>query len=76
MEDMAKTNLEGIVTRSYGKCFLVFADGRSYDCQLRGRVKFKTEQTTPVAVGDDVTICVTDKGEGVIESVHERRESR
>ncbi|MCP4566323.1 MAG: ribosome small subunit-dependent GTPase A [FCB group bacterium] len=39
---------------------------------MRGRVKFKAKQTTPVAVGDDVIITISGDGIGVIESVNER----
>jgi ribosome biogenesis GTPase len=64
---------DGIVTRGHGNRFVVYAEGNYYDCQLRGKVKFKTEQTTPVAVGDDVRIAIIDDSKGVIESVGQRR---
>lgn len=70
---MAGEVLEGIVTRGHGNRFLVYADGRLYFCQLRKKVKFKTDQTTPVAVGDDVKITVIRNGDGVIEEVLPRR---
>jgi ribosome biogenesis GTPase len=72
-EDMTEGILNGIVTRGHGNRFIVFAEGGYYTCQMRKKVKFKTDQTTPVAVGDDVRIAVVGEGEGVIEEVHERK---
>lgn len=70
---MANTIRDGIVTRGHGNRFVVYSGGRFYDCQLRKKVKFLTEKTTPVAVGDDVKITVVGDDEGVIEEVCERR---
>jgi ribosome biogenesis GTPase len=70
---MSETFYDGIVTRGHGNRFMVLAEGRYYDCQLRKKVKFVTEQTTPVAVGDDVRIAVFNDREGAIEEVRERR---
>lgn len=70
---MSETILNGIVSRGHGNRFVVYADGQYYNCQLRKKVKFKTEQTTPVAVGDDVRITIVDENEAVIESVCERK---
>ncbi|MCK5126859.1 MAG: ribosome small subunit-dependent GTPase A [candidate division Zixibacteria bacterium] len=61
--------LDGIVTRGHGNRFTVFANGEYISCQIRGKVKFNTEETTPVAVGDNVKITLTDNNEGVIEEV-------
>jgi ribosome biogenesis GTPase len=72
-ESMSQATREGIVTRGHGNRFIVYSDGGYFDCRLRGRVKFKTEQTTPVAVGDDVIFTVTGDKAGVIESVKNRR---
>jgi len=72
-EDMSDTISDGIVTRGHGKRFMVFAEGHYYNCHLRKKVKFKTDQTTPVAVGDDVRITIVDDNEGVIEEVRERK---
>ena len=72
-ESMSQATREGIVTRGHGNRFIVYSDGEYFDCRLRGRVKFKTEQTTPVAVGDDVIFAVTGDKAGVIESVKNRR---
>lgn len=64
---------EGIVTRGHGNRFVVFAEGEYYSCQIRGKVKFTTNQTTPVAVGDDVVITLIDRENAVIEEVKDRR---
>lgn len=73
---MAKADtqqLVGTVTRGHGNRFIVFAAGRFFDCQLRKKVKFKTDKSTPVAVGDDVEITVASDSDGVIEAVGARR---
>ncbi|MDD4050365.1 MAG: ribosome small subunit-dependent GTPase A [candidate division Zixibacteria bacterium] len=70
---MANTVIEGIVTCGHGKQFIVFAGGVYYRCHLRKKVKFATDQTTPVAVGDDVMITVITPEEGVVEEVLPRR---
>ena len=70
---MSDTVSDGIVTRAHGKQFVVFADGHYFSCHLRKKVKFKTDQTTPVAVGDNVSITVIGENEGVIEEVRERK---
>lgn len=69
---MTETTLSGIVTRAHGNRFRVFAGNRDYDCLLRKRIKFETEGSTPVAVGDDVVISLIADDEGVIEEVKER----
>lgn len=70
---MADRVIEGIVTCGHGKEFVVYAEGQPYRCHLRKKVKFATDQTTPVAVGDDVVITVITPSEGVIEEVRPRR---
>lgn len=70
---MTEGSMDGIVTRGHGNRFMVYAEGRHYSCQLRKKIKFKTKQTTPVAVGDDVLVTVIDDKEAVIEEVRDRR---
>lgn len=70
---MADTVIDGIVTCGHGKEFIVYAGGVQYRCHLRKKVKFATDQTTPVAVGDDAVITVINDAEGVIEEVRPRR---
>lgn len=64
---------DGIVTRGHGNRFVVYSEGEYFDCQLRGRVKFRSHRSSPVAVGDDVTIKITEENCGVIESVKKRK---
>jgi len=70
---MSQKIRDGIVTRGHGNRFVVYSDGRHYDCQLRKKVKFRTEETTPVAVGDEVSLTIFEDGTGVIEEVRERK---
>lgn len=70
---MVSEKKEGIVIRAHGQRFIVNVAGQDYDCRLRGRIKFKTSGTTPVAVGDDVVIAISDQKSGAIEEVKERR---
>ncbi len=70
---MTEGPIEGIVTRGHGNRFVVYAGNRHYSCQLRKKIKFKTELTTPVAVGDDVLVTIINDEEGVIEDVRDRR---
>ena len=65
--------IKGIVTKGHGNRFVVFAEGKYISCQLRGKVKFKADETTPVAVGDDVIISSIQENEGVIEEVLDRK---
>jgi len=72
-EIMEESKLEGIVTCGHGNRFTVFAGNVPYSCTLRKRIKFSTDMTTPVAVGDDVLIAVMGDRSGVIEEVRPRR---
>jgi len=64
---------EGIVIRGHGKSFIVRHNGTDIPCEIRGRVKHHTDGTSPVAVGDEVSISVASHGTGMIESVAPRR---
>jgi len=63
----------GIVIRSHGKSFIVRTERQDIPCEIRGRLKFRTEAATPVAVGDDVLISVEENETGMIIEVLERR---
>jgi ribosome biogenesis GTPase len=67
--------LEGVVTRSTGSWYDVRVGDRTIPSRLRGKFRL-TEQdvTNPVAVGDRVTIRVSDEDDtGLILDIHERR---
>lgn len=66
----------GVVIGTRGKRFEVrLADETCLDCEVRQRVKFKTDHQTPVTVGDDVLVTRIDSSNGAIEQVLERRTS-
>ncbi len=65
---LAKTNLQGTVTASYGKRYQVelTETGQRISCVTRGK-------KTDLACGDVVTIQLTDKHEGVVETTLPRK---
>ena len=57
----------GIVIKSTGSRYRVIADGKIYDCGLKGKIRMEGRKTTnPIAVGDQVEFDFEDKGEAVI----------
>ncbi|SYZ74552.1 putative ribosome biogenesis GTPase RsgA [Candidatus Zixiibacteriota bacterium] len=64
--------VEGTVIRGHGKSFIVRCQDRELFCEIRGKLKFIARATTPVAVGDNVTVTLNPDGTGIIESVAER----
>ena len=66
--------MEGLVLRTTGSWYRVQADGRVYDCRLRGNYRLRgNKQTNPVAVGDRVVFALEDDGTGVISEVRDRQ---
>ena len=68
------TYLEGVVTSSTGSWYDVQVDDRTIPSRMRGKFRL-TEQnvTNPIAVGDRVTIRLTEEDQtGFITEIHER----
>jgi ribosome biogenesis GTPase len=68
------TRQTGIVIATRGKSFDVLLDDRQrLRCELRKKVKYATDGTTPVTVGDDVIVTPVDETTGVIDERKPRR---
>jgi len=70
---MAEEKRKGVVTRAHGNRFIVCCDGDNFNCQVLKKVKFLSEKSNPVVVGDDVNLIVTGPDTGAIEFVYKRR---
>jgi len=72
--DSAPTYLEGVVTSSTGSWYDVRAEGRTVPSRIRGKFRLETEDVTnPIAVGDRVTIRLTEEDDtGFITEIHDR----
>ncbi|MVN90453.1 ribosome small subunit-dependent GTPase A [Mucilaginibacter aquatilis] len=67
--------MHGIVTKSTGSWYQVqTADGKRYDCRIKGKFRIKGLTTTnPVAVGDKVDFDLEpDQDQGVITKLYDR----
>ncbi|MGV6844839.1 MAG: ribosome small subunit-dependent GTPase A [Lutibacter sp.] len=67
--------MKGVVTKSTGSWYTIFANGKSFDCRLKGKFRIKgIKSTNPVAVGDKVCFELEpDKETGLIESIEKRK---
>lgn len=65
---------EGLVIRTTGSWYRVLAEGKLFDCRLRGNYRLRgSKQTNPVAVGDRVSFDLQNDGSGVITDIADRR---
>ncbi len=70
----AASHLEGLVTRSTGQWLDVKVDDRIIPSRIRGKFRLEDQDVTnPVAVGDQVTIRLSEDDTGLITDIHERR---
>jgi ribosome biogenesis GTPase len=65
--------MEGLVLRSTGSFYDVLAEGKTYVCKVRGKIRLEgIKETNPVAVGDKV-LFHTENDIGVITEICERQ---
>lgn len=64
--------IEGILLKGYGGFYYVYAEGRVWECSLRGRFRIRDQEFFP---GDRVEILPAKSDKAVIEKVKERRNS-
>lgn len=65
--------LNGLVVKEQSGFFWVeVPDGRVIMCRLRGRLLEEAQSTDIAAIGDRVTIAISEDGSGAVESVEER----
>ncbi len=72
--DSDATYLDGVVTSSTGSWYDVQTGNRTIPSRMRGKFRLETEGVTnPIAVGDRVTIRLTEEdGTGFITEIHDR----
>jgi len=65
--------VKGVVTKSTGSWHDVFAEGKRYQCRIRGKMRLEeTKETNPVTVGDHVEFEI-EEGSHVITKVLPRK---
>lgn len=65
--------LDGRVIKSYGNRFIVSTAEGMFDCTMRGKFRLsEAKESSPVVVGDRVTISIDEPPNAVISTVHER----
>lgn len=66
--------MTGVVIKSTGSRYRVMAEGKVYDCVLKGKIRLEGRKTTnPVAVGDNVEFDIEDNDEAIIKTIHPRK---
>lgn len=67
--------LNGLIVRSQSGFFTVETERGRVVCQLRGRLKQGRREGDIAAIGDRVTVTLLPDGQGVIESIQERKQA-
>jgi ribosome biogenesis GTPase len=62
--------IEGVLLKGYGGFYYVYAEGRVWECSLRGRFRVQDQDFLP---GDRVKILTEEENKATIESVEQRR---
>jgi len=63
----------GVVTRSTGSWYDVLAEGKKFECRIRGKIRLEgIKETNPVAVGDHVRIEI-EEGSHAIKEILPRK---
>ena len=67
--------MNGLVVKNSGSWYVVKADdGGLHECKVKGTFRIKKIKTTnPVAIGDRVTVELTQDGTGLITAIADRR---
>jgi ribosome biogenesis GTPase / thiamine phosphate phosphatase len=65
--------MRGVVTKSTGSWYEVVADGKKYQCRIRGKLRLEdSKETNPVTVGDFVELEL-EEGSNVITQILQRK---
>ncbi len=65
--------MTGIVTKSTGSWHTVLAEGKIYECRIRGKIRLEEiKETNPVAVGDHVKIEIEEGSHAITEILPRR----
>jgi len=66
--------MQGLVIKSTGSNYLVRAEGKIYNCKLKGKLRLDGRKTTnPTAVGDVVDFIIENENEASITNIHPRK---
>ncbi len=69
-----ENRIKGVVTRATGSWYEVLAQGKVYNCRIRGKLRLKgVRSTSPVVVGDVVHFEADVDENYVIDKIEERR---
>lgn len=61
-------NVKGVVTKSTGSWYTVLAEGKKFECRIRGKIRLEEiKETNPVTVGDFVEIEIEEGSHAITE---------